>query len=147
NARLYGLEAVAEYHPTASLHFRGTADHVRGQNTDLDLPLAFIPPLRVTYSVQIEGPPVGPLSGPYIAAEGETNARQSNPDPEEFAPPGYTLAHLGGGFSIPVGDRRIGVDVQIRNLFDTSYASFLSRYKTWALDAGRNVVVRVEAEF
>ena len=45
NARLYGLEAVAEYHPTASLHFRGTADHVRGQNTDLDLPLAFIPPI------------------------------------------------------------------------------------------------------
>ena len=143
NARLYGLEAVAEYHPTPALHFRGTADYVRGQNTDLDLPLPFIPPLRVTYSVRVEAPPVGPLAGPYVSAEGESNLRQRHPDPQDFAPPGYTLAHIGGGFGIPVGGRTIGVDVQVRNLFDATYTNFLSRYKTWAFDAGRNVIFRV----
>lgn len=143
NARLYGVEAVAEYHPTPALHFRGTADYVRGQNTDLDVPLPFIPPLRATYSVRIEAPPVGPLAGPYLSAEGETNVRQANLDLQDFAPPGYTLAHIGGGFGIPAGDRTIGFDVQVRNLFDTAYTGFLSRYKAWALDAGRNVIVRV----
>ena len=143
NARLYGLEAVAEYHPTAALHFRGTADYVRGQNTDLDLPLPFIPPLRVTYSVRVEAPPVGPIAGPYISAEGESNLRQGDPDPQDFAPPGYTLAHIGGGFGIPVGERTIGFDVQVRNLFDATYTNFLSRYKAWAFDPGRNVIVRV----
>ena len=146
NARLYGLEAVAEYHPTPALHFRGTADYVRGQNTDLDVPLPFIPPLRVTYAVRIESPPVGPLAGPYISAEGETNARQTNLDPQDFSPPGYTIAHLGGGFGIPFGTRTLGVDVQVRNLFDTAYTGFLSRYKAWALDAGRNVIVRVSTD-
>ncbi|HEX6644689.1 MAG TPA: TonB-dependent receptor, partial [Gemmatimonadales bacterium] len=146
NARLYGLEAVAEYHPTAALHFRATADYVRGQNTDLDVPLPFIPPLRATYAMRIETPPVGPIAGPYIAVEGETNARQSNADPADFAPPGYTLAHLGGGFGIPVGGRTVAVDIQVRNLFDTSYTSFLSRYKTWALDAGRNVILRMSTD-
>lgn len=147
NARLYGLEAVAEYHPTARLHFRGTADYVRGQNTDLDLPLPFIPPLRLTYGASVEAPAVGPIAGPYISLEGETNTRQSTPDPEEFAPPGYTLAHAGGGFSIPVGGRLVGFDVQVRNLFDARYTSFLSRYKTWALDAGRNVILRLNTAF
>ncbi len=146
NARLYGLEAVAEYHPTPALHFRGTADYVRGQNTDLDVPLPFIPPLRVTYSIRIEAPPVGPLAGPYLSAEGETNVRQTSLDPQDFAPPGYTLAHIGGGFGIPVGARTIGVDVQVRNLFDTAYTNFLSRYKAWALDAGRNVIFRVSTD-
>jgi iron complex outermembrane receptor protein len=146
NARLYGLEAIAEYHPTPALHFRGTADYVRGQNTDLDVPLPFIPPLRVTYSIRIEAPPVGPLAGPYLSAEGETNVRQTSLDPQDFAPAGYTLAHIGGGFGIPVGARTIGVDVQVRNLFDTAYTSFLSRYKAWALDAGRNVIFRVSTD-
>jgi hypothetical protein len=30
-------------------------------------------------------------------------------------------------------------------VFDKAYASFLSRYKTYALDPGRNLVVQVSA--
>jgi iron complex outermembrane receptor protein len=147
DARLYGIEAVGEYHPTAALHLRATTDYTRGQNRDLDVPLAFIPPFRATYSARLEGESIGAIAGPYIALQGETNVRQGDPDPEDFVPDGYTLAHAGGGFSIPVGDRMLGVDVQVRNLFDRSYQNFLSRYKTYALDPGRNVVLRVSSTF
>jgi len=147
NARLYGLEAVAEYHPLAALHFRGTADYVRGQNTDLDVPLPFIPPLRLTYSVRLEGEAIGVVAGPYISVEGETNARQLDADPLDFVPPGYTLTHAGAGFSIDVAGRTVGFDVQVRNLLDRSYTNFLSRYKTYALDPGRNVIFRVSSSF
>ena len=147
NARLYGLEAVAEYHPLAALHFRGTADYVRGQNTELDVPLPFIPPLRITYSMRLEGEAIGVVAGPYIAVEGETNARQLDADPLDFVPPGYTLTHAGVGFSIDVAGRTVGFDVQVRNLFDRSYTNFLSRYKSYALDAGRNVIFRVSTTF
>jgi hypothetical protein len=34
------------------------------------------------------------------------------------------------------------VDIAVRNATNTSYRSFLSRYKEFALDPGRNVVVR-----
>jgi outer membrane receptor protein involved in Fe transport len=37
-------------------------------------------------------------------------------------------------------------DLQLRNVFDKAYASFLSRYKTYALDPGRNFIVRVSTE-
>ena len=147
NARLYGLEAVAEYHPLMALHFRGTADYVRGQNTDLDIPLPFIPPLRLTYAVRLEGQAIGVVAGPYISVEGETNARQLDADPLDFVPRGYTLTHVGAGLSIELAGRNVGVDVQVRNLFDRSYTNFLSRYKSYALDAGRNVIFRVSTSF
>lgn len=147
NARLVGFEAAAEYHPAAWLHFRGTADYVRGQNTDLDVPLTFIPPLRATLAMRLEGANAGPLSGPYISIQTETNVRQSRPAPGEFAPPGKTLLHLGAGLSHMLAGREVGVDVQVRNALNTACTSFLSRYKDYALDPGRNVIVRVSTGF
>ena len=35
----------------------------------------------------------------------------------------------------------------MRNVINTSYANFLSRYKTYALDPGRNFTVRVSTGF
>lgn len=147
NARLAGFEVVAEYHPAAWLHFRTTADYVHGQNTDLDEPLPFVPPLRATYAVQFEGHDMGPVSGPYFAIQGETNLKQTRLAPDDVAPDGQTLLHLGGGFSGTVGSRTVTVDVQVRNLLDTPFTSFLSRYKTYALDPGRNMIIRVSTAF
>jgi outer membrane receptor protein involved in Fe transport len=48
---------------------------------------------------------------------------------------------------MPAGRSQFAVDVQVRNVFDKEYTSFLSRYKTYALDMGRNVIVQVSTEF
>ncbi|HXE57564.1 MAG TPA: TonB-dependent receptor [Gemmatimonadales bacterium] len=147
NARIAGLEASAELHLSPSIHFRTTADYTHGQNTTTDRPLPFIPPFRVTYGVRLEGPRIGIVEGPYLTLGGETNARQTRPDPEDFAPPGYSIFSVGGGFSVATGRSRVAFDLQVRNLFDEAYAGFLSRYKTYALDPGRTVVVRVGTQF
>jgi iron complex outermembrane recepter protein len=147
NARLAGFEAAADYHPIGFLHLRLTADHTNGQNTSTDTPLPFIPPFRVTYTARVEGERAGFLRHSYFSVGGETNTRQTRLDPEDFAPAGYTLAHLGAGTTVPVGRATFAVDLQLRNVFDTEYASFLSRYKTYALDPGRNFVVQVSTLF
>jgi iron complex outermembrane receptor protein len=147
NARLTGVEAAVEFHPTTFLHLRATADYTRGENTTTDLALPFIPPFRATYSARLEGEQVGRLENPYLSIGGESNAKQDRVDPEDFAPEGYTLANLGGGFAVPFGEKRISLDLQLRNVFDKAYASFLSRYKTYALDPGRNLIVRVSSDF
>jgi iron complex outermembrane receptor protein len=147
NARLMGFEAVGEYHPAAWLHFRGTADYVRGQNTDLGEPLPFVPPLRATYAVRLEGSRVGSVEGLYFAVQGETNARQTRLAPNDTAPAGATLVHLGAGGGTVLGGRTFTLDIQVRNLFDTRYTSFLSRYKLYAPDPGRNIIVRVSSSF
>jgi hypothetical protein len=35
------------------------------------------------------------------------------------------------------------VDLQVRNALDTAYRSFLNRYKEFALDPGRSIVLRI----
>ncbi len=147
NARLTGFEAAMEYHATTWLHLRGAADYTRGQNTTTDSPLPFIPPFRATYSIKLEGGDQGRFQQPYFSIGGESNTRQTDLDPDDFAPEGYTLVHLGAGVVVPMGERTMALDFQLRNAFDKEYASFLSRYKTYALDPGRNFVVRLSAAF
>jgi iron complex outermembrane receptor protein len=147
NARLTGFEAAVEFHPTTFLHLRGTADYTHGQNTTTDLPLPFIPPFRATYSARLEGAQWKGLEDLYLSLGGETNTKQTRVDPDDFAPEGYTLANLSGGFAVPLGEKRVWLDLQLKNVFDKGYASFLSRYKTYALDPGRNLIVRLGTEF
>lgn len=147
DARLTGFEAAAEYHATTFLHLKATADYTRGQNTSTDTPLPFIPPFRATYSARLEGGPTGVVQHSYFSIGGESNSEQARVDPEDFAPPGYTLVHLGAGFAVPAGPAELAFDFQLRNVFDKEYASFLSRYKTYALDPGRSLVMQVSTLF
>jgi outer membrane receptor protein involved in Fe transport len=41
----------------------------------------------------------------------------------------------------------VAVDLTLGNLFDKQYARFLSRYREYALDQGRNFIVRVSTDF
>jgi iron complex outermembrane recepter protein len=147
DARLVGLEAAAQYHATRWLHLRATADYTHGQNTTTDTPLPLIPPFRATYSARLEGGEGTWFQRPYLSIGGESNSEQTRVDLEDFAPPGYTLVNLGAGFVMPVGRTQVGFDFQLRNALDKEYASFLSRYKTYALDPGRNFIVQVSTEF
>jgi iron complex outermembrane recepter protein len=147
DARLAGFEAAAEYHATTWLHLRGTADHTNRQNTTTDVPLPLIPPFRATYSARLEGTDRGWIEHPYLMIGGESNARQTRTDPEDFAPSGYTLMNVGAGFGTTAGRTELALDLQVRNLFDQEYASFLSRYKTYAFDPGRSFVVQLSTAF
>jgi hypothetical protein len=51
--------------------------------------------------------------------------------------------NLGAGFTLPAGRDGLHVDLQLRNALDKRYANFLSRYKTYALDPGRNLILRL----
>jgi iron complex outermembrane receptor protein len=147
DARLTGFEAAAQYHATRWLHLRGTADYTNGQNTTRDTPLPVIPAFRATYGARLEGGRGGWLQHPYFSIGGESNTKQTRVDAEDFAPPGYTLVNFGAGFAIPAGQRQVAFDFQVRNAFDKEYASFLSRYKTYALDPGRNFILQVSTMF
>jgi iron complex outermembrane receptor protein len=155
NAVLRGFEAAVEYHPTRYLHLQGSADYTHGQNSSTDTPLPSIPPFRATYTARLEGNRTGWLESPYVSIGGESNARQARLDPSEaeffdesgYQTAAYTLLNLGGGFTLPTGRDGLRVDLQLRNALDTEYSSFLSRYKTYALDPGRNLTVRVSTGF
>jgi iron complex outermembrane receptor protein len=155
DARLLGMEGAFEYHPTRYLHLQGTLDYTNGKNTTTDAPLPSIPPFRATYTVRLEGDRAGWLESPYFSVGGESNSRQTRLDPSEaeffalsgYRPDGYSLLNLGTGFTLPTGRDGVRVDLTLHNALDKKYTNFLSRYKTYALDAGRNLTVRVSTGF
>ncbi len=59
----------------------------------------------------------------------------------------YTLLNLGAGFALPVGRDGFRVDLALRNTLDKRYTNFLSRYKTYAMDPGRNLTLRLSTGF
>jgi iron complex outermembrane receptor protein len=56
---------------------------------------------------------------------------------------GYVLIDLGiGAEEVLIGGQRVEISLGVENLFDTSYRDYLSRYKLFADDLGRDVVLR-----
>ena len=147
NSVLKGFEASLQWHATPYLHLTGTADYTRGQNNSLDVPLAWVPPFRATYTARLEGHNKGWFQSPYFSIGGESNAKQTYLAPNDYAPPGYTLLMLGGGFSVPTGSGQLHLDLTLHNALNSQYTSFMSRYKTYAFAAGSNLIIQVGTEF
>jgi iron complex outermembrane recepter protein len=70
-------------------------------------------------------------------------ARQNRLSPFDQGTAGYGLLDLYGGVEPHLGARPIRIEVQVRNALDTAYRDFLSRYKAFALNPGRNILLRL----
>jgi iron complex outermembrane recepter protein len=147
DATLTGAEAAAELQATANVTLRARHDFVRGTNNETDSPLPLVPPARSGGEVELHGEKLGGLSSPSLGVEVEYNARQTRLSPFDTPTDGYTLVNLEAGFGAALGGHQLRVALRVRNLTDEAYRSYLSRYKEFALDPGRNIVVRVSTGF
>jgi len=175
-ARLYGLEATLNWHPTALpwLSFSNSLALVNGLNEDARLLesqgeagryLPLIPPLRTRSELRVTLPTgEGRLSGSYLRATLDGSARQTRYyalDNTETLTPGYALLGLGAGttWTSATGQPRLQLFVQVDNVFDTAYQAHLNRLKYFEYYAaspngrsgiynpGRNVAVKVIVPF
>jgi len=128
---------------SSALTVHTRADAVRGTNRATGQPLPLVPPGRGALGAELHGTGLGWADRAYVGAELEAVTRQTRLNPLDIPTAGYTLLHLSGGFERPLLGRMARVDLSIRNATNVSYRSFLSRYKEFALDPGRNVVIRL----
>ena len=141
HATLTGLDLSLEWAATRAFTIRGRYDLVNGTNDAIGEPLPWLPPPRLDLAVEWHNP--GPTTV-YASFGTHIVAKQTRPSPEDgYIPPGYTLYELGGGVGFPFGARTMQFDLRVTNLFDTGYADFLSRYKTFAYGQGRNFIFRL----
>jgi len=147
DARLLGGEAALEVDVARPLTLRARADAVRGTNRATSEPLPLIPPARVALGAELHGSGLRWAERVRLAVEGEFVTRQTRLNPLDVPTAGYAVLNLEAGLDRPLGGGRgIRIDLAVRNVGNTAYRSFLSRYKEFALDPGRNLVLRLSLE-
>lgn len=146
NAVLTGGEAGVELEAAPGVTLSARGDWVRAARTDgTPLPLTPAPRLVVGGEWRRSAPVEG--QGLALRAAVEMVAHQSRLAPTDLPTAGYALLHLGGDLGFRVGGRPLQLGVEARNVLNKRYRDFLSRYKAFALNPGRNVVIRCSTVF
>src|SRR5213592_3136334 len=137
-AEMLGGEAVLEAEIGRGLVARSRVEAVRGTNLTSHEPLPLLPPVRAA---------VGFGWRDRFSMDVDAYARPKRLNPLDIPTAGYALLHLGGGADVRLFGRAMRLDVSLRNALNQRYWSFLSRYKEFAFDPGRNLIVRLSSGF
>lgn len=140
DARLVGGEASLEVAAGNAVALSARADYVRGERRTDGQPLPQIPPLRVKLGAEWHRGTGG------AGLDVDLVARQTRLSPFDQGTAGYGLLDLFGSLAPRLGAQAFRVELQVRNVLNTRYRDFLSRYKAFALNPGRNIVLRVATD-
>jgi iron complex outermembrane recepter protein len=146
NARLNGVELSGMVAPVRWLRIQGTANAVRGTDLVNGGPLFDMPADRATVQVRVLGSRA--RLGHWYVAAGSVLVRRQDGVPAgtvyQLPTAGYALASLDlGSTGIAVGGQHLDVSLSATNLLNTRYRDYLSRYRLFVNDAGRDLILRV----
>lgn len=149
-ARLRGLELSSSYLPHARLQLSANGTLVRGHNRDTREPLFDMPADRVNLSARWLG--TRSLLGTWHLGVGTLLVRQQDgvPSGTVYTLPtaGYALLSLDAGATgVMLFGQATTVSLSVNNVLDTRYRDYLSRYRLFVNDAGRDVVLRITMPF
>jgi outer membrane receptor protein involved in Fe transport len=145
DALLTGGEGAIQVAATPDFLLKGRYDLVRGTNRDLDEPLPLMPPQRGSVGAEYRFRS-GWAGNAFISGEVEHTMKQDRPNSQDVVTDGYTLVNFDVGIQQRLFGRAARIDLGLRNITNTSYRDFLSRYKEFALDPGRNIILRISTD-
>jgi iron complex outermembrane receptor protein len=133
NARLIGYEAAVTVQPAPYWAVRASSDYVNAEDTQSNIPLPFIPPLRgllrVTYA---DSRYTGTVEGRFAAAQDRLGVGDT-------PTAGYGIMNLGIGIRL-VQDRTVhNISVHVDNVLNTLYRDNLSVIKDFIPQPGRGI--------
>lgn len=147
DAEQYGFEFQGEVFLTDTLRAVVISDYVRGNRRDVDEPLPFMPPLRVSAGLFYDND-TWRIGGRVRLVDSQTRVPEN-----ELPTSGYAVVHLEAGYRLDTGRGQHVVNLRVDNAFDRAYQDHLSvvrRFKDPILgpDApsrfdqpGRNIVL------
>src|SRR5258705_12155915 len=135
---MLGGEAVLEAEMGSGVVASSRVEVVRGTIVQSHEPRPLLPPVRAAVGF-------GWLD--RFSVDIDAYARPKRLSPLDIRTAGYALLHLGGGTDVRLFGRAMRLDISLRNALNQRYKSFLSRYKEFAFDPGRNLIVRLSSGF
>jgi iron complex outermembrane receptor protein len=151
DARMRGLEALVSWSVTPAWSVVAGGSLVRGTDVASGNALFDLPADRVTLSGRYTGTGRGAFHQ-WHAEVGTLLVREQDQVPPNtiYSLPtdGYALFNVEVGMSeLHVGGLALDATLAVRNLFDTRYRDYLSRYRLFVDDPGRDVVLRITLPF
>lgn len=148
-ARISGFESLFEYQLTKQLKAGSSMSVLRGWDRTRETPLIFMPSDRFELFTHYHLPrgKGNIFKDRYLELRGNIVRRQTHfPKGVDFAPPpdGYKLLKVEAGTEVVLKDRSITFSIQVSNLLNSSYRDYLSRFRYFVDDPGRNVILRVQ---
>ena len=150
DAVILGFDGYLEYELTPYIDTHLSASFVRGRNTAERKPLYQMPSTRFIAGLSFHLPTGGRLLDAGIGFEGRFVLRQDNfPEGIDYADPpaGYNLFDLDLHAEIAVADQPVRVQFGVRNLFNQRYRDYLSRFRYFIDNPGRNVTFGLSIPF
>ena len=131
DARLMGYEASVTVQPVPGIALAASSDYVNAEDTQHNVPLPFIPPLRGLLRGTYE-------NGTYMGmVEWRLAARQTRLGEGDTPTPGYAVANIGFRVRIPAGNVVQKISIHVDNVFNTVYRDNLSVIKDFLPQPGR----------
>lgn len=145
-----GADISATVVVSDALNIYAKGSMVRGEELDRNVPLFLMPADRLRLGTHIHAQDVLFLHDAFVDVSVQGVARQTRYVAGEdylVPPPSYGTIDLDFGGSIDVLGSTTRLTLSVFNLLDTRYRDYLSRYRYFADDPGRNVVVRWHVPF
>ena len=159
DAFLAGFDGFANVRMIEPLSLELDASIVRGTDTTRDEPLLQMPADRLGISLSYALPNSGIMhdtefdAGVRLVRRQDRYPTRLDEDglsvPVDYVPPpdGYALFRVGVHGELDLGRQTIQYGLSVENLLNTEYRDYLSRYRYFAHDPGRNVVLRIQVPF
>ncbi len=150
DAVIHGFDGYLEYDITRYLDTYLSTSFVRGRNTLEDQPLYQMPPTRFIAGLDFHLPTDGRLLVAGIGFEGRFVMRQTNfPEGIDYADPpaGYSLFDMHLNAEVALADHPVRMQLHVHNLFNKRYRDYLSRFRYFIDDPGRDVTFSLSIPF
>jgi iron complex outermembrane receptor protein len=150
NSVLRGVDGSFEYRVGNWYQIGATISLVRGQNLITNEPLIQMPPdrLKLTNTVYLSSSEH--FKKPYVEISTTLVARQDRyPQNADYLPPppGYVTADCALGGELIIGAQSLQFSVGVHNLFDLAYRDYLSRFRYYVDEPGRDIALRINVPF
>jgi iron complex outermembrane receptor protein len=155
DARLRGLELSLHAHPLDFFESGIKGSVLWGDNMELDEPLYMMPAPNLQWVNNISLPSSETLSQNTLQIGLRSLARQTRfpglvatESYREPSPPsGYTLVDVGFSTSLQLANTSLDVSLDVKNMLNTRYRDYLSRFRYLIDEPGRNIVMRLALQF
>lgn len=147
---LRGLDGSARYRLTPWFTADVQGSLVRATNRDDGEPLIFMPADRVTASASFILPDWGILHLSALEVEGHLVRKQTRvPAGVDYTEPpdGYALLNLRYSAEVHLENLPFTFSLGVENALNIRYRDYLSRFRYFIDDPGRNVVLRLQVPF